>query len=120
MSGAVRRSLSSSAAEAGFKSSTAVSTDRDAAEAELRMRPSDSPRPSGPAIPAGELVPRSLWFFANCPAGPPGIPSTTDICLAGGFQNNRVYELRYRATGSPGMGDRKSVVEGKRVDLGGR
>jgi len=87
-----------------FKSYTAVSTDRDAAEAELRMRPSDSPRPSGPAIPAGELVPRSLWSFANCPAGPPGTPSTTDICLAGGFQNNRVYELRYRATGSPVMG----------------
>src|SRR5712691_1186862 len=87
-----------------FKSYAAVSTDRDAAEAELRMRPSDSPRPSGPAIPAGELVPRSLWSFANCPAGPPGTPSTTDICLAGGFQNNRVYELRYRATGSPVMG----------------
>jgi len=50
-----------------FKSYTAVSTDRDAAEAELRMRPSDSPRPSGPAIPAGELVPRSLWSFATAP-----------------------------------------------------
>ena len=87
-----------------FKSYAVVSTDRDAAEAELRARPSDSPRPSGPAIPAGELVPRSMWSFASCPAGPPGTPSTTDICLAGGFQNNRVYELRYRATGSPVMG----------------
>jgi hypothetical protein len=87
-----------------FKSYAAVSTDRNVAEAELRVRPSDSPRPSGPAIPTGELVPRSLWSFANCPAGPPGTPSTTDICLAGGFQNNRVYELRYRATGSPVMG----------------
>lgn len=87
-----------------FKSYAAVSTNPEAAEAELRMRPSDSPRPSGPAIPAGELVPRSLWSFANCSAGPPGTPSTTDICLAGGFQNNRVYELRYRATGSPVMG----------------
>jgi hypothetical protein len=28
----------------------------------------------------------------------------TDICLAGGFQNNQVYELRYRATNSPVMG----------------
>ena len=87
-----------------FKSYATVSTIPDTAEAELRMRPSDSPRPSGPAIPSGELVPRSLWSFANCPAGPPGTPSTTDICLAGGFQNNRVYELRYRATGSPVMG----------------
>lgn len=87
-----------------FKSYAAVSTDPVAAEAELRMRPSDSPRPSGPAIPAGELVPPSKWSFASCPAGPPGTPSTTDICLAGGFRNDRVYELRYRATGSPVMG----------------
>lgn len=87
-----------------FKSFPAVSTDPDAAEAELRVRPSDSPRPSGPSIPAGDLVPRSLWSFARCPAGPPGAPSTTDICLAGGFQNDRVYELRYRAVGSPVMG----------------
>ena len=87
-----------------FKSYPAVSTDKHAAEAELRMRPSDSPRPSGPQIPDGALVPDSQWSFANCPAGPPGTPSTTDICLAGGFQNNRVYELVYRATNSPVMG----------------
>ena len=87
-----------------FKSFPAVSTDKTAAQAELRVRPSDSPRPSGPDIPAGELVPASQWSFANCPSGPPGVPSTTDICLAGGFQNNRVYELRYRATSSPVMG----------------
>src|SRR6185295_7225586 len=87
-----------------FKSFPAVSTDKAAAQAELRVRPSDSPRPSGPEIPAGELVPASQWSFANCPSGPPGVPSTTDICLAGGFQNNRVYELRYRATSSPVMG----------------
>ena len=87
-----------------FKSYATVSTDQIAAEAELRMRPSDSPRPSAPAIPAGELVPPSQWSFASCPSGPPGVPSTTDICLAGGCQNNRVYELRYRATGSPVMG----------------
>ena len=89
---------------AAFKSYASVSIDPAAAEAELRARPSDSPRPSGPAIPAGTLVPRSQWSFANCPLGPPGVPSTTDICLAGGFQNNLVYELRYRATGSPVMG----------------
>jgi hypothetical protein len=49
----------------------------------------------------GTLVPRSQWSFASCPSGPPGTPSVTDICLAGGFQNNRVYELRYRATVRP-------------------
>jgi len=87
-----------------FKSYPAVSTDKSVAQAELRVRPSDSPRPSGPEIPAGELVPDSQWSFANCPAGPPGVPSATDICVAGGFRNDRVYELRYRATDSPVMG----------------
>jgi hypothetical protein len=87
-----------------FKSYEAVSTDKGVAEAELRVRPSDSPRPSGPEIPEGELVPADRWSFASCPNGPPGTPSVTDICLAGGFQNNRIYELRYRATKSPVMG----------------
>jgi hypothetical protein len=87
-----------------FKSFPAVSTDKAVAQAELRRRPSDSPRPSGPEIPAGMLVPDGEWSFASCPSGPPGTPSTTDICLAGGFQNNMVYELRYRATNSPVMG----------------
>jgi len=87
-----------------FKSFPAVSTDKATAQAVLRVRPSDSPRPSGPQIPAGTLVPDSQWSFANCPSGPPGTPSTTDICLTGGFQNNRVYELIYRATNSPVMG----------------
>lgn len=87
-----------------FKSFPAVSTDKTVAQAELRRRPSDSPRPSGPEIPAGTPVPDSEWSFASCPSGPPGTPSVTDICLAGGFQNNMVYELRYRATNSPVMG----------------
>jgi Alpha/beta hydrolase domain len=87
-----------------FKSYEAVSTDKTVAMAELRMRPSDSPRPSAPDIPAGVLVPASQWSFANCPTGPPGTPSTTDICLEGGFQNNMVYELVYKATKSPVMG----------------
>ena len=87
-----------------IRSYEAVSTDQTVAVAELRKRPSDSPRPSAPDIPEGEVVPTSQWSFANCPNGPPGIPSTTDICLAGGFQNNMVYELRYNATKSPVMG----------------
>jgi len=89
---------------AAFRSYAAVSTDKGLAEAELRVRPSDSPRPSAPDIPAGNLVPDGQWSFASCPDGPPGTPSATDICLAGGFQNDSVYELRYRATGSPVMG----------------
>src|SRR5712692_6787280 len=87
-----------------FKSYESVSTNPALAEAELRVRPSDSPRPSSPDIPGGEVVPTSQWSFANCPAGPPGTPSVTDICLAGGFQNDKVYQLVYRATKSPIMG----------------
>lgn len=87
-----------------FKSYEAVSTNKGVAQAELRRRPSDSPRPSAPDIPQGTLVPDDEWSFANCSNGLPGTPSVTDICLAGGFQNDMVYELRYRATKSPVMG----------------
>ncbi len=90
-----------------FKPYEAVSTNQITAEAELRRRPSDSPRPSAPDLPPGELVPASQWSFADCPNGPAGTPVTPSpnhICLAGGFQNNMVYELRYRATRSPVMG----------------
>jgi alpha/beta hydrolase family protein len=87
-----------------FKSFEAVSTDQTVAQADLRMAPSDSPRPSAPNLPIATVIPTSQWSFAKCPNGPPGTPSTTDICLAGGFQNNMVYRLGYRATKSPVMG----------------
>jgi hypothetical protein len=77
-----------------FKSFPAISTDQATARAELRIRPSDSFPNSSPEIPQGEVVPMSEWSFANCPVGPPGTPSVTDICVAGGFQNNKIYELR--------------------------
>jgi hypothetical protein len=86
------------------KSYETVSTDPSAAQAELRMRSSDSPRPSAPDIPDGEVVPINHWSFAKCPTGPPGIPSTTDICIAGGFKSDMVYQLVYRATKPTVMG----------------
>jgi len=102
-SGATPFTLPLSGATA-FKSFPAVSTDKTAAQAELRVRPSDSGR--GRAVPTFR---RASWF--RPPSGrsrtAPRVlrrASTTDICLAGGFQNNRVYELRYRATSSPVMG----------------
>lgn len=76
----------------------AVSTDQDVAMADLQARPSDSPRPSGPEIPPGEVIPRSQWSFASCPNGPPGVPSTRNICLPAGFENNAVYQLIFKAT----------------------
>jgi len=80
-----------------------VSTDLTTAKAELRKRPSDSRRLGAPEIPDGELVRRDRWSFADCPNGPPGSASTTSICLADGFRNDLVYDLRYRATRSPVM-----------------
>ena len=81
-----------------------VSTDQAVAMAELRMRPSDSFRPSLPDIPDGQVIPHSQWSFARCPDGLPGTPSRTDICLAGRFQTDRVYQLIYKATKSPVSG----------------
>ena len=87
-----------------FKSFPAVSTNQQAAEAELWVVDSDSPHPSGPDIPRGTRVRDDQWAFASCPNGWPGIPSDTDICLKSGFRNDRNYHLVYRATGSPVMG----------------
>lgn len=87
-----------------FKSYASVSTNKGPAEAELWMASSDSPRPSGPAMPVGTRVPDDRWAFASCPDGWPGQPSTTDICLKDGFQSRYNYRLIYRAAASPVMG----------------
>ncbi|MCP3962971.1 MAG: hypothetical protein GY719_34460 [bacterium] len=87
-----------------FISYEAVSTDPLEAEAELRVRPSDSFRPGRAGIPEGEIVPTSEWSFADCPDGPPGTPSTTDLCFFAGFRNDRVYQLIYRAKNPRVMG----------------
>jgi hypothetical protein len=89
---------------ANIRSYEAVSTDQVVASAELRKRPSDSPRPSAPDIPEGEAIPTGEWSFAKCPLGPPGTPSATDICLAGGFRNDTVYQLIYEAKNPLVMG----------------
>jgi hypothetical protein len=87
-----------------FKSFPSVSVNKDAAEAELWMVDSDSPRPSGPALPLGTRVADDRWSFAACPNGWPGTPSVTDICVRDGFRNDRNYHLIYRAASSPVMG----------------
>ena len=87
-----------------FKSFPSVSVNKSAAEAELWVVDSDSPRPSGPAIPFGTRLPEDRWAFAACPDGWPGMPSATDICLKDGFRNQHNYHLIYRATESPVMG----------------
>jgi hypothetical protein len=37
------------------------------------------------------------WSFATCEAGKPPVPDGKHVCLAGGFQPGRLYELIYRA-----------------------
>ena len=93
--------LSGSANFASYEAST------DQTKAELRARPSDSflpPDPSVAGIPTGTVISTTEWSFADCPDGPPGTSSTKDICLAGGFQNNMVYQLTYRAKNPRVMG----------------
>jgi hypothetical protein len=86
------------------RSYESISKDQSVAQAELRVRSSDSPRPSAPDIPEGDVVPNSQWSFAKCPTGPPGTPSSTDICLAGGFRSDTIYQLIYRAKNPTVMG----------------
>jgi len=41
-------------------------------------------------------IPNTQWAFADCTTTPfPGTPSTTEICLNGGFDTNHIYELIY-------------------------
>ncbi len=41
-------------------------------------------------------IPSSEWAFADCSAAPfPGTPNPSRICLKGGFDAARLYELRY-------------------------
>jgi hypothetical protein len=45
-----------------------------------------------------QLIPNSQWAFADCTTTSfPGTPSTTQICLNGGFDTNHIYELIYTA-----------------------
>ena len=45
-----------------------------------------------------EPIDNGDWAFADCSATPfPGIPSTTQVCLKGGFDTNHIYELVYTA-----------------------
>jgi hypothetical protein len=53
-----------------------------------------------------ELIPRSQWAFADCSATNPfpGTPSTTRVCLQGGFDTNHIYELVYTGRDPKVMG----------------
>lgn len=43
-------------------------------------------------------IANSDWAFADCSTTPfPGVPSTTKVCLRGGFDTNHIYEVIYTA-----------------------
>jgi hypothetical protein len=42
-------------------------------------------------------IPNSEWSFATCAAGQTPVPDEKHVCLTGGFQPGRLYELIYRA-----------------------
>jgi hypothetical protein len=66
----------------------AVSTSNSGATLTRRVHQDDAKEP----------VPDSDWAFADCSATPfPGTPSTTHVCLNGGFDTNHIYELIYVA-----------------------
>jgi Alpha/beta hydrolase domain len=66
----------------------AVSTDNSGATLTRRVHQND-PR---------EVIPNSQWAFADCSKTPfPGVPSTFNVCLNGGFDTNHIYELLYTA-----------------------
>jgi len=45
-----------------------------------------------------ELIPNDQWAFADCRiVSFPGVPDPTRVCLQGGFDTNRIYELLYTA-----------------------
>ena len=47
---------------------------------------------------AKEFIPNTDWVFADCSTTSfPGTPSTTQVCLNGGFDTNHIYELVYTA-----------------------
>jgi len=52
-----------------------------------------------------DLIPRTQWAFADCTATNfPGTPSTTRVCLQGGFDTNHIYELVYTGKSPKVMG----------------
>jgi Alpha/beta hydrolase domain len=44
-----------------------------------------------------QTLPSGAWSWAYCPNGGAGTPSTTWICLNGGFDPNRLYEIVFTA-----------------------
>ena len=66
----------------------AVSTDNAGALLTRQVHAADAP----------VLISNGDWAFADCSTTPfPGTPSTTHVCLKGGFDTNHIYRLVYTA-----------------------
>lgn len=83
------QNLSGGAFSAQFHQSyETVSLDNTTATLTRRIHAADEPM----------LVPHSDWAFADCTRQPfPGVPSTRQISVKGGFDPNYIYELNYTA-----------------------
>lgn len=83
------QNLSGGAFSAQFhKAYETVSLDNTTATLTKRIHASDEP----------VIIPNADWAFADCTKEPfPGLPSTTQISLKGGFDPNYIYELNYTA-----------------------
>jgi hypothetical protein len=68
----------------------------DTSRATLSFHRSETPRGE---TAGGGTVPSTEWAFADCRSAPfPGTPDPARVCVKGGFDTSRVYELVYTAT----------------------
>ena len=65
-----------------------VGTDNAGDVLTVQRRQSDTP----------ETMPHTDWALADCTKRPfPGVPSTTHVCLKGGFDTDHIYQIIYTA-----------------------
>jgi hypothetical protein len=59
----------------------------------------------------GVPIPSKQWAFGSCPSGQASlVPTTTDICLFGGFRPDKIYHLIYPAKNPIVMGLGYAVI----------
>ncbi|MCP4687675.1 MAG: hypothetical protein GY859_06475 [Desulfobacterales bacterium] len=100
---AVRVESTTISLSAGFLSSVSGTTSKSYAPVSLD---NETPLPDG-FLPTQtvrslewdprEQIPNDQWDFGSCPDGENLTPNDSEICLYGGFQPGKIYELIYKA-----------------------
>ncbi len=114
---------------AGFLSSVSGTTSKSYPPVSLD---NETPLPDGflPTLTVRSLetdprepIPNDQWDFGSCPEGENLTPNDSEICLYGGFQPTKIYELTYKAKdplvlglGFAGMRDIVSFLKHGTVD----